>query len=71
MKAGAPIVTILDSGGARIHEGVLALHGYAQIFHNNTQASGVIPQISIIVAPAPAARSTPPPSRTSCSWSTG
>ena len=51
MKAGAPIVTILDSGGARIHEGVLALHGYAQIFHNNTQASGVIPQISIIVGP--------------------
>lgn len=51
MKAGAPIVTILDSGGARIHEGVLALHGYAQIFQNNTHASGVIPQISIIVGP--------------------
>lgn len=51
MKAGAPIVTILDSGGARIHEGVLALHGYAQIFHNNTQASGVIPQISLILGP--------------------
>ena len=51
MKAGAPIVTILDSGGARIQEGVLALHGYAQIFQNNTHASGVIPQISIILGP--------------------
>ena len=51
MKAGAPIVTILDSGGARIQEGVLALHGYARIFQRNTHASGVIPQISVILGP--------------------
>ena len=51
MKAGAPIVTILDSGGARIQEGVLALHGYARIFQRNTHASGVIPQISLILGP--------------------
>ncbi len=51
LKAGAPIVTILDSGGARIHEGVLSLHGYARIFDRNTRASGVIPQISVILGP--------------------
>ncbi len=51
MKAGAPLVTILDSGGARIQEGVLALHGYARIFQRNTHASGVIPQISVILGP--------------------
>ncbi|MDA1001551.1 MAG: methylmalonyl-CoA carboxyltransferase, partial [bacterium] len=51
MKAGAPMVQILDSGGARIQEGVLSLHGYAQIFRNNTLASGVIPQISVILGP--------------------
>ncbi|MDP6484959.1 MAG: carboxyl transferase domain-containing protein, partial [Nitrospinota bacterium] len=50
-KAGAPLVQILDSGGARIQEGVLALHGYAQIFRRNTLASGVIPQISVILGP--------------------
>ena len=51
LKAGAPLVQILDSGGARIQEGVLALHGYARIFHRNTLASGVIPQISVILGP--------------------
>ncbi len=51
LKAGAPIVQILDSGGARIQEGVLSLHGYAQIFQRNTMASGVIPQISVILGP--------------------
>lgn len=51
LKAGCPIVQILDSGGARIQEGVLSLHGYAQIFQRNTIASGVIPQISIILGP--------------------
>ncbi len=51
MKAGAPMVQILDSGGARIQEGVLSLHGYAQIFQRNTMASGVIPQISVILGP--------------------
>ncbi len=51
LKAGAPLVQILDSGGARIQEGVLALHGYARIFRRNTLASGVIPQISVILGP--------------------
>ncbi len=51
MKAGCPFVQILDSGGARIQEGVLALHGYARIFERNTHASGVIPQISAILGP--------------------
>jgi len=51
MKAGAPISGINDSGGARIQEGILSLGGYAEIFLNNTLASGVIPQISVIMGP--------------------
>jgi len=51
LQAGVPIILILDSGGARIQEGVLSLHGYAQIFRLNTLSSGVIPQISIILGP--------------------
>jgi len=51
MKAGAPIIGINDSGGARIQEGVDALSGYGEIFYRNTLASGTIPQISIIVGP--------------------
>ena len=51
LEAGVPIILILDSGGARIQEGVLSLHGYAQIFRMNTLSSGVIPQISIILGP--------------------
>jgi methylmalonyl-CoA decarboxylase subunit alpha len=51
VKMGAPIVGINDSGGARIQEGVDALSGYAGIFYRNTQASGVIPQISVILGP--------------------
>ena len=51
MKAGAPIVGINDSGGARIQEGVDALAGYGEIFYRNTLASGVIPQITIVVGP--------------------
>ncbi|MGO3649004.1 acyl-CoA carboxylase subunit beta [Agrococcus casei] len=47
-----PLISILDSGGARIQEGVVALGKYAQIFKRNTAASGVIPQISIIMGPA-------------------
>lgn len=46
-----PFVQINDSGGARIQEGVLSLQGYAKIFRNNTLASGVIPQISVILGP--------------------
>jgi propionyl-CoA carboxylase beta chain len=51
LRNRAPFVQINDSGGARIQEGVLSLHGYAKIFRNNTHASGVIPQISIILGP--------------------
>lgn len=51
LKVGAPIIGINDSGGARIQEGVDALSGYAKIFYNNTIASGVIPQISVILGP--------------------
>ncbi len=51
MKAGAPVVGLNDSGGARIQEGVVSLAGYADIFLRNTLASGVIPQISMIMGP--------------------
>ena len=52
MKMGAPCIGVNDSGGARIQEGVDSLSGYGQLFYRNTIASGVIPQISIIVGPA-------------------
>ena len=51
MRAGAPIIGLNDSGGARIQEGVASLAGYADIFLRNTLASGVIPQISAIMGP--------------------
>lgn len=51
MKAGAPMVGLNDSGGARIQEGVRSLGGYADIFYRNVQSSGVIPQISAIMGP--------------------
>ena len=51
MRNGAPIIGINDSGGARIQEGVISLGGYADIFLQNTLASGVIPQISAIMGP--------------------
>ncbi len=51
MKNGAPIIGLNDSGGARIQEGVVSLGGYADIFYRNTLASGVIPQISVIMGP--------------------
>ncbi len=51
VKVGAPLIGINDSGGARIQEGVDALSGYGQIFYRNTIASGVIPQISVIMGP--------------------
>ena len=52
MKNGAPVIGLVDSGGARIQEGVISLGGYADIFLRNTLASGVIPQISVIMGPA-------------------
>jgi propionyl-CoA carboxylase beta chain len=51
LKYGCPIVGINDSGGARIQEGVVSLAGYAEIFWRNVQASGVIPQVSLIMGP--------------------
>jgi propionyl-CoA carboxylase beta chain len=51
MRNGAPIVGLNDSGGARIQEGVVSLGGYADIFLRNTLASGVVPQISVILGP--------------------
>ena len=51
LKYGAPIVSISDSGGARIQEGIDSLKGYASIFYRNTISSGVIPQISMIAGP--------------------
>jgi methylmalonyl-CoA decarboxylase subunit alpha len=51
MKLKVPIIGINDSGGARIQEGVNSLAGYGEIFYRNTQASGVIPQISVILGP--------------------
>jgi len=51
LKMGAPAVGINDSGGARIQEGVDALSGYGNIFYRNTIASGVVPQISVIMGP--------------------
>ncbi|MCA9001175.1 MAG: acyl-CoA carboxylase subunit beta [Planctomycetes bacterium] len=51
MKVGVPVIGLNDSGGARIQEGVASLSGYAEIFWRNTQASGVIPQLSAIMGP--------------------
>ncbi len=51
MENGAPLIGLNDSGGARIQEGVVSLGGYADIFHLNTMASGVIPQISAVMGP--------------------
>lgn len=52
IKAGAPIIGINDSGGARIQEGVDSLAGFGDIFYSNTAASGVVPQISVIMGPS-------------------
>ena len=51
MKTGAPVIGLNDSGGARIQEGVASLGSYAEIFFRNVRASGVIPQISVIMGP--------------------
>ena len=52
LRTGSPMIGINDSGGARIQEGVVSLGGYAEIFWRNVQASGVIPQISLIAGPS-------------------
>ncbi len=51
MKVGAPVIGLNDSGGARIQEGVASLGGYADVFQRNVMASGVIPQISMVMGP--------------------
>ena len=50
-QAGVPVIGLADSGGARIQEGVLSLGGYAEVFQRNVDASGVIPQLSVIMGP--------------------
>lgn len=52
LKMGAPVIGLIDSGGARIQEGIASLAGYSMIFHRNVRSSGVIPQISVIMGPA-------------------
>ena len=52
MNSGAPVVGLIDSAGARIQEGVESLSGYSEIFSRNVRASGVVPQISVILGPA-------------------
>src|SRR5687767_15974854 len=51
VRAGAPVIGLNDSGGARIQEGVVSLAGYADVFQRNIMASGVVPQISLIMGP--------------------
>src|SRR6201995_3313854 len=51
MRVGAPVIGLNDSGGARIQEGVASLGGYAEVFQRNIMASGVVPQISLIMGP--------------------
>ena len=51
MRTGAPVIGLNDSGGARIQEGVDSLAGYADVFLKNVEASGVIPQISMVMGP--------------------
>lgn len=52
LKMGTPIIGMMDSGGARIQEGVASLSGYASIFHNIIHSSGIIPQLCVIMGPA-------------------
>ena len=51
LKVGAPVIGLNDSGGARIQEGVASLGGYAEVFQRNVLASGVVPQLSLIMGP--------------------
>ena len=68
MESGVPLIGLNDSGGARIQEGVASLAAYGEVFVRNVLASGVIPQISLILGPCAGARRTPRRSRTSWSW---
>ena len=68
IKTGIPLIGLNDLGGARIQEGVASLGGYAEVFQRNVLASGVVPQISLIMGRAPAARSIRRRSPISSSW---
>jgi acetyl-CoA carboxylase carboxyltransferase component len=68
VKAGAPIVGLNDSGGARIQEGVVSLGSYGEIFRRNVLSSGVVPQISAIMGPCAGGAVYSPPSPISSSW---
>ncbi len=65
LKTGCPMIGINDGGGARIQEGVVALGLYGEIFRRNVLASGVIPQISLIMGACAGGPCTPPRSPTS------
>ena len=69
VSTGAPFIQINDSGGARIQEGAASLAGYGYIFERNVRASGVIPQISVIMGPCAGGAVYSPRSPTSPSWS--
>ena len=58
IRVGAPLIGINDSGGARIQEGVASLGGYAEVFQRNVLASGVIPQVSMVMGPCAGGPST-------------
>jgi acetyl-CoA carboxylase carboxyltransferase component len=60
VQAGAPVIGLYDSGGARIQEGVAALHGCGRIFYANVKASGVVPQIAVILGPCAGAAAYSP-----------
>ena len=59
VTVGAPVIGLNDSGGARIQEGIDSLAGYAEVFQRNVDASGIIPQISVIMGPC-AGKLNPP-----------
>ncbi|MEM4717291.1 MAG: acyl-CoA carboxylase subunit beta [Desulfurococcaceae archaeon] len=60
IQSGAPVIGLYDSGGARIQEGVASLHGCGRIFYSNVKASGVIPQIAVILGPCAGAAAYSP-----------
>lgn len=69
VATGAPLVSLNDGAGARIQEGVTALAGYGGIFERNTRASGVIPQISVVLGPCAGGAAYAPALTASSSWS--
>ncbi len=68
LKVGAPVIGLNDSGGARIQEGVASLAGYAEVFQRNVLASGVVPQISLIMGPCAGGAVYSPAMTASSSW---